>query len=31
MGLGHGAGLDKQRRSAGSRLELRVSAKLKEP
>lgn len=29
MGLGHRAGLDKQQRSAGSRLERRVSARLK--
>lgn len=30
MGLGHGAGLDKQQRSAGSRLEPSVSARLRE-
>lgn len=29
MGLGHRAGLDKRRRCAGSRLERRVSARLK--
>lgn len=30
MGLGHCAGLDKQQRSAGGRLERRVSARLRD-